>query len=606
MRPVGCLLLVLSAATPALAQDGGTLYALHCGGCHDGGQPRVPQRLALTHLAPDRIVAALETGTMRTQGADRTAAERRAIAAFLSGTAIGETPAPPALKRCANPAPAAAPNPSPWTGRGHTLVNDRYQRDGSLKAADVSKLRLKWAFAFSGDASAAVQPSILGDRVFVGSVPGRIYALSLRDGCAYWTFDADATVRTSIEVGETGGSPVAFFGDVAATVYAVDVVSGTLRWKRKVDSHVTARVTGTPKLYGGRLYVPVSSIEELVGGSPTYPCCTFRGSVVALEAGTGEVVWKTFMIPEEPTPRRTNTSGTQLFGPSGAAIWSSPTIDESQQVLYVGTGDSYSDPPAERSDAIVALDLRTGRIRWAQQMTTGDAFNLGCGAANPTNCPEAHGADLDFGSPPILVTLASGKRALVVGQKSAVVRALDPDAGGSILWATRVGRGGVLGGVEWGSAADTEKIYVPLSDLTFKGPTTDILGLTLDGAVGGGLFALRLSDGHEVWHAPVPGCGSRPRCSPAQSAPASAIDGIVFSGAIDGHLRAYSTEDGHIVWDVDTAQAFASVNGSPAHGGSIDVGGPAVANGVVVTTSGYGPWGGLSGNVLLAFSVDGQ
>ncbi|MBI3493981.1 MAG: PQQ-binding-like beta-propeller repeat protein, partial [Acidobacteria bacterium] len=519
MRVLACLLAVLGLATPALAQDGGPLYAQYCARCHDGGLPRAPQRLALSQLTPERIVAALETGTMRTQGAERTAAERRALAAFLSGKAIGETPAPPPLKMCASPAPpapggarpapAGAAGASNWFGWGLSLANDRFQRASNLKAADVSKLKVKWAFAFAGDASAAVQPSVVGDRVFVGSVPGRIYSLSLRDGCAYWTFDADAMVRTSIEVGDAGGSNAAFFGDVAANVYAVDVATGKLRWKRKVDPHVVARVTGTPKLYRGRLYVPVSSIEEVIGAQPAYSCCTFRGSVVALDAGTGEVAWKTFVIPEAPTPRRQNKNGTQLFGPSGAAIWSSPTIDERTGALYVATGDSYSDPPADTSDAIMALDLQTGAIKWWQQMTKGDAYNLACGAADPTNCPDSRGPDVDFGSPPILVTLASGKRALVIGQKSAVVHAVDPDEDGKILWSTRIGRGGALGGVEWGSAADAENIYVPLSDIAFTQAGLDVNGMTPNADVGGGLFALRLSDGKQSWRAVPPGCGGR-------------------------------------------------------------------------------------------------
>jgi polyvinyl alcohol dehydrogenase (cytochrome) len=605
MRALACLIAVIGIASPALAQDGSSLYAQHCSRCHDGGLPRVPQRLALSQLAPERIVAALETGTMRTQGAERTPAEWRAIAAFLSGKAIGETPAPPPLRMCTNPAPPASGTAPQWNGWGLSLANDRFQRDAAanLKAADVAKLKLKWAFGFAGDASAAVQPSVVGDRVFVASVPGRIYSLSLRDGCAYWTFDAGTMVRTAIEVGDAGGSQVAFFGDVAANVYGVDVATGRLLWKRKVDPHVLARVTGTPKLYRGRLYVPVSSIEEGIGASPSYACCTFRGSVVALDAGTGEVAWKTFVIPEAPTPRRKNRVGTQLFGPSGAAIWSSPTIDEKLQVLYVGTGDSYSDPPADTSDAIMALDLQTGAIKWSQQMTKGDAFNIACVGADSTNCPDSRGPDVDFGSPPILVTLASGKRALVVGQKSAVVHAVDPDEGGRILWSTRIGRGGPLGGVQWGSAADAENIYVPLSDIAFKQAAPDVNPITVDGAVGGGLFALRLSDGKQVWHTPAPGCGDRPRCSPAQSAPVSLIEGIVFSGSVDGHLRAYAADSGRIVWDFDTAQEFTTVNGSKARGGSIDVGGPAIANGVVLTTSGYGQWGGLRGNVLLAFSV---
>ena len=241
-----------------------------------------------------------------------------------------------------------------------------------------------------------------------------------------------------------------------------------LRWKRKVDEHPLARVTGTPKLHEGRLYVPVSSAEEFVAADPKYPCCTFRGSVVALDAASGEVAWKTYVIPDQPKPTRTNKIGTQLYGPSGAAIWSSPTVDEKTGTIYVATGDSYSDPVAATSDAIIALDAKTGTIKWSQQMTSGDAFNLACVGADQTNCPEAKGPDVDFGSPPILVTLASGKRALVAGQKSGVVHAVDPDDKGRRLWSTRIGRGGALGGVEWGSAADGEHIYVPLSDVSFK------------------------------------------------------------------------------------------------------------------------------------------
>src|SRR5262249_40065530 len=249
-------------------------------------------------------------------------------------------------------------------------------------------------------------------------------------------------------------------------------------------------------------------------------CCTFRGNVVALEAATGEVAWKTYVIPDEPKPTRLNKIGTQLFGPSGAAIWSSPTVDERTGSLYVATGDSYSDPAAESSDAIIALDLKSGAIKWTRQMTSGDAFNLACAGGDPTNCPEAKGPDVDFGSPPILVTLPSGKRALVIGQKSAVVHALDPDDRGRVLWSTPIGRGSAPGGVEWGSAADAEHIYVPLSDIAFKGRASGISGLTPDPDAGGGLFAVRLADGKQAWHAPPPGCKGRANCSPAQSAPA--------------------------------------------------------------------------------------
>ena len=209
----------------------------------------------------------------------------------------------------------------------------------------------------------------------------------------------------------------------------------------------------------------------------------------------------------------------------------------------------------------------------------------------------------------MLVTLPSGERRIVVGQKSGVVHGLDA-ATGKVLWSTRIGRGGILGGVEWGSATDGRIAYVALSDQTMRPREAGgaiVIGQTLlDPAIGGGLFALRVTDGTKVWNAPPASCGTRPRCSPAQSAAVTAIPGVVFSGSVDGHLRAYTSDDGRVLWEFDTARPFQTVNKVAAMGGSIDVGGPAIAEGIVLTTSGYATFGGRAGNVLLAFSVDGK
>ena len=602
----------LFLAAPAVAQDGAVLYATHCGQCHDGGVVRAPSRRVLGEMTPERIVAALESGLMRLQGSERTADERRAIAVFLSGKPLGSLAAPVTAPRCTStPAAFSAAPRSAWNGWSPTAANDRFQPDaGGLSAFDVPKLKLKWAFGFAGDTLAAIQPTVFDGRVFVGSASGRVYALSLQQGCAYWTFDADTYVRTAIVVAREGASgPSVFFADVAATIYNVDATTGTLRWKKKAEDHPVARVTGTPKLFEGRLIVGVSSLEELVGADPRYPCCTFRGSVLALDAATGNQIWKTYTIGETPKPTTKNSAGTQLYGPSGAAVWSSPTIDAARRTIYVGTGDSYTQPAAPTSDAIMALDLDSGAIKWVSQLTSGDAWNLACGGADEANCPASNGPDVDFGSPPMLVTLPSGDRRLVVGQKSGVVHGLDA-ANGKVLWSTRIGKGGMLGGIEWGSATDGRIAYVALSDQTMKpsgGGGAIVLGQTvLDPTVGGGLFALRVADGTKVWNTPAPPCGTRPMCSPAQSAAITAIPGIVFSGSIDGHLRAYASDDGRIVWEFDTARDFQTVNKVAARGGSIDVGGPAIAEGVVLTTSGYPTFGGRSGNVLLAFSVDGK
>jgi polyvinyl alcohol dehydrogenase (cytochrome) len=340
-------------------------------------------------------------------------------------------------------------------------------------------------------------------------------------------------------------------------------------------------------------------MEEATGTSSAYQCCTFRGSVVALDSATGKQIWKGFTVPEAPRPTKRNAMGTQLYGPSGAAVWSAPTIDVQRQVLYVATGDNYSDPPSETSDAILAFELATGRLLWHRQVTANDAYITSCLVGDSTNCPESNGPDHDFGQSPILVTMRSGQRVLVAGQKSGVVHALDPDQEGKILWQTRVGKGGALGGIMWGSAADQDHVYVANSDVRFS-PGGDKV---LDPNAGGGLFALELATGKISMQVPPVSCGSRSRCSPALSAAVTAIPDVVFSGGVSGYLRAYTTGDARLLWEVDTARDYPTVNGVSARGGAMDGPGPTIVDGMLYVNSGYAQWGGLPGNVLLAFEV---
>jgi polyvinyl alcohol dehydrogenase (cytochrome) len=608
-RTDGVLVLLFAfVAGSAHAQDGAALYARRCASCHDNGAAsRAPARDVIGALTADRIVGALETGTMRVQGETMSPDERRAVAGYLSTARPEAAPTPGEAPRCTTPARPATGS-GDWAAWGVTLANDRFQRTPGLTAEQAPSLRLKWAFGFEGEIAAAANPTIVGDRVYVGSSQGRVFAIGLGDGCLAWTFKADGGVRAAVSVGPAkpgAARASAFVADLRATVYSLDAATGALQWKRKLDDHRAARISGSPVLYDGRLYVPVSSGEEGVGAQAAYECCTFRGSVVALDAATGEPAWQTYLIREIAVVQGKNARGTPIWGPSGAAVWSAPTIDPETRSLYVGTGDSYSEPAAPTSDAIVALDLDSGAMKWVTQVTAGDAFNMACGSTDTTNCPEKGGPDHDFGQSPILLTLGNGRRVLVAGQKSGIVHAFDPDQQGKRLWDRPVGRGGELGGIEWGSASDGRNMYVPLSDITFKEPTLRGRG-GLDAKAGGGLFAIRVADGSIAWTARPDGCGDRPSCSPALSAPSAVIPGAVFAGSIDGHFRAFSTSDGRVVWDFDAARDFATVNGVAARGGSFDVGGPAIASGVVVTTSGYGTWGGVRGNVLLAFSVDGK
>jgi polyvinyl alcohol dehydrogenase (cytochrome) len=530
------------------------------------------------------------------------------VAEFLTGkrfgAALNTNPSTAAMCRAANGSfdPATGPR---WTAWGFNASNTRFQDSAAgLTAADVPRLKLKWAFAFPGDLQSYSQATLAGGRLFVGSWGGKVYSLDASTGCVHWFFDAGAGVRSAISIGDVGGRHVVFFGDMAANVFALDAVTGRQIWRSKVDDFAVARVSGSPTFHDGRIYVPVASGEEGAAAVPTYECCRFRGSVVALDAATGKQIWKTFMI-DEPKPTKKNAVGAQLWGPSGVPVWATPAVDARLNRLYVTTGNNYSDPTTTLSDAFVALDLATGRVLWARQMTPSDAYTAACRLPDKTNCATSNGPDLDFGASPILVTLGTGRRLLLAGQKSGVVHALDPDANGEVLWQTRIGRGGTMGGVQWGSASDGTNIYVALSDigrimLTYS-TSTDA-----DPNQGGGMFALRLSDGERVWYTPPPGCGTRVRCSPAQSAAVSALPGVAFSGSVDGHMRAYSAANGSIVWDVDTIREYETVNGVPGRGGSIDGPGPVIGGGMVFFNSGYPTAGGTPGNVLLAFSVDGK
>jgi polyvinyl alcohol dehydrogenase (cytochrome) len=594
-------------ATRAQSQQvafGATMYRVNCASCHDDPQDRTPPRSLLASLPPEAIVTALLTGVMKTQGERLGAEEIHAIALFLTGKAVGAVSETRAESNNCDDHAAIDLDAPQWNGWGRDLDNSRYQPSPGLAVEEVPKLKLKWAFGYPGIMTYG-QPTILGDRLFVSSMTGRVFSLNARTGCTYWSFDAGAGVRTAISIGAvpTASSVkfAAYFADEQGFVYAVDAVSGKLLWQMKPDEHRWARIIGAPALDAGRLYVPVSSPEEAVSRNANYPCCTFRGNVSAIDAATGKLIWKAYAISEPPQPFKKNAAGTQMYGPAGAAIWSAPTIDRKRNVLYVGTGNSYTEVETNGTDAILAIELETGGVKWIRQFATHDDFLMGCGDARlrgtryVANCPSTVGPDFDFGSSPILRTLPDGKQVVLVGQKSGMLYALDPDDQGKVLWQVSAGKGSALGGIEWGPAADEQNVYVAISDVVSH-PS-------------GGLTAFKITNGERIWHtpAPPPGCTEDARrCTAAQSAAVTVIPGVVFSGSQDGHLRAYASGNGSIVWDYDTRRPYETVNGMPAHGGSLDTGGPTIANGMLFVNSGYGKFFGEPGNVLLALSVDGR
>jgi polyvinyl alcohol dehydrogenase (cytochrome) len=552
-------------------------------------------------MSPEKIYDALVSGLMQTQAQDLSDAQKRIVAEFMSGRPLGSArqgDAQAMPNRCAgNPRLSDPARGAAWNGWGVDLSNTRFQpaNAAGLTAAQVPRLKLKWAFGYPTGVSSNGQPTIASGRVFVGSDNGFVYALDAATGCVYWSFENGSIVRNALTIGPITGQGSAryavYFGDGKANVYALDARDGRLLWKTKADPHFIARITAGAKLYHGKLFVPVSSSEEFSSGNPDYPCCTSRGSVVALDANTGKPIWQAWVVPEEPKPYKTQANGVVLYAPAGGAVWNSPTVDPVRQAVYFGTGDATTAPSPKTTDAIMAVDMNTGTRLWTYQATENDVFMGGCNGANRSEaCPTPMGPDMDIGNSPILKTLPNGKRVLIAGTKSGDVFALDPDRDGALLYRinaigspTGGGRGG-RASIVWGGAADNQLAYYGLG--------------------GAGLAAMRQGTGERVWLFVPPAPAGAGRGSSLGAAP-TALEGVVFEGASDGPLYAVSAAEGKLLWEFNTAQPFETVNKVPAHGGAISTSGAVVAGGMVFVGSGYAVGSGASaGNVLLAFGIE--
>jgi polyvinyl alcohol dehydrogenase (cytochrome) len=592
------LALALLAAVPAAAQqtpDGAGIYDRACASCHAGGS-NAPTRDTLRQMSPDVIHNALVNGKMQTQGSTLTDAERRAVAVFLAERPFSATTTPTSTRCTASPPMTDPATSGGWNGWGNGIANSRFAKDGGITAADIPKLKLKWAFGYADVNAARAQPAIAGGRLFVASENSEVHALDPKTGCTHWTFKAAAGVRTALTVDRfktaSGNGYALYFGDSKANAYAVDAQTGQQIWIRKIDEHPAAAITGSPVAYGGRVYVPTQGLnEEGQGGRGNYACCTFRGSLTALDASTGAVIWKTYMV-DESKPRGRNAAGVQMWGPAGGGIWAAPTVDAKRSAVYVATGNGYADPPQPTNNAVVAMDLQTGKITWVKQTTPNDSWTMGCRPQNPDNpaCPATLGPDHDFSASPSLTTV-NGRDLLVLPQKSGIAYALDPDKQGAIVWEYRIGQGSGLGG-QWGGAVDEQNAYFGVSDLLTQTP--------------GGIRAVSLATGQPVWSMPPQPrfCGDERGCRAGQGAAVTVVPGAVLSGSLDGGMRAYSTKDGSIIWQVNTNTEYQTVNGVKAVGGGLEGPGAIVSGGMVYFNSGYGGILNRPGNVLLAYGID--
>lgn len=584
---------------------GKPIYQLHCASCHEGGIAKAPHQQMIAMMTPEAILAAISGGVMKAEAAALNDNERTLVAEYLAGRKLGAAATPPPA--CAGAAALFDANrPPKATAWGIEVTNNRLipQTDAGLSAADLPRLKVKWAFDYRGANRARSQPTLAGGAVHVGSHAGRVYALDEKTGCVRWSFQAAAEVRTGIVItpwkkGDTNARPLAYFGDILGNVYAISARDGALVWRDRPDDHPNATITGTPTLYAGRLLVPVSSLETGPPTDPAYECCKFRGSVVAYDATSGKVQWQTFTIAEAPTVRGKNRSGTDMYGPSGATVWNSPSIDAKRQQIYFGTGENLSSPATLTSDAIFALDLNTGAVKWTFQGTPNDAWNGACDTVHDDNCPVEKGPDFDFGAATLLLTTKSGKDLVIGGQKSGMVHALNPDTG-KIVWQNKVGRGGIQGGIHFGMAADGGVLYVPITDMPD--------GRSYNEPARPGLYALDGDTGKILWSwaAPDDVCKGRAFCHPGISAAITATPAFVLTGSMDGVLRAHDAATGKVLWSYDTTKPVTTVSGATASGGSMGgSSGPILADGMLFANSGYGLYFHMPGNVLFAFAPEG-
>jgi len=598
-----------SGAAPAAAKSmqdvAAEAFTSHCAQCHAG----VFGMEGFRKLTPKEVYAALRRGPMQEPATGLDDGVLHALAQML-GNPEAEHQRPPdgGAARCSASAPGGD-GTAPWWGWAADPRNTRFVNHPHGKAA-IESMQLKWSFTFpdTGFVQGADNPvAVANGRVYVGNTNHWLYALDAQTGCAYWTFRADASIRSGAAV-EAG---MVTFGDLWGNVYGLDETTGALKWRHLVDTQSFVRISGSVTAEEGRVFVPVSYLQEALGVHPDRSCCTANGSAAAYDARTGKPLWQTYMIEQPLQYQGLTPKGAKRFGPSGAVIFTPPTLDLKRGLVYLATGNQTTGPYVPESDAIVAVDAKTGAKRWVKTLAPEkfggqDIYHLGCelwvdpsrqGCPPENPGPGGHG-DRDFAAPVMIVQRADGKEVLVAGSKDGMLYALDPDAKGNILWQRRLGDGGELGGIEYGMATDGELVYAPISDADFEKNTAD-----------GSLNAVDLMTGKLVWRTPTPrdGCkGKKDDPSPCMNgilSPPVVMGDAVIVGAMDGVLRAYDKRNGRIFWSYDAVRSYTGVNGLEGKGGSFGMGGVTIVGDMMYVSAGtgLGSLAGRKGNVLLAF-----
>lgn len=609
------------AAAPALASTtthpGEASYKTYCAACHDMPDvTRAPSRATMARMSGGQILNAMMTGKMTAQAAALSSKEMEAVAAYLSPP---RQAAHDWVKAMACPAERRTPNLAAVSPVGNFGFDPKNRRNLSFaqsgfKPGDLSRLRLAWAIAFPDTVSMRSQAAVVGTTLFVpvGESGGRLFAFDVSDRakpCVQWVYEAGRTLRSSAAFGvRSDGRAVVMVGDAAGHLHTVDARTGKRLWETQSGLFPTSISTGTPVLVGDRVIAPSSQYEIMVGASDAYECCKVHGGVVALDAMSGRRLW-TYRTMEAAKPVRDRGDGQMLWGPSGAPVWTSPAIDVGRGLVYVGTGEATSPPAHRNTNALIAIDLATGKEAWSFQATANDIYLSGCNRAPiGRNCvprTETVYRDVDFGASAVLARRPAGGDLLLGGQKSGAVWAMDPDRG-TVVWRTDLGTGGPGGGVHWGMAADERRVYAPITL-----PGDPIPGQDVPAHIKHGLYALNLDSGAIDWAFHV-----GPTCPPEQKAftpycqlyfglsgAPTIVGDTVITGGVDGRLYVVDRASGRLLWHFDTARKFDALNGVEGNGAAIDNASIVAVNGLLIVNSGYGQFGMGAGNVMLAFEA---
>ncbi|WP_435354571.1 PQQ-binding-like beta-propeller repeat protein [Emticicia sp. SJ17W-69] len=581
----------------AIKEEGKKVYISTCAACHNQNSTvknAGPTKALLGGMTTKAIYTALSSGKMKMQGSTISDEQRKAVAQFLTNRPMVEIVLPKEAFTVFS-IPKGVSYKSGWGGN---LEGTSFEKQSQINAQNVGSLKVKWTFAFPDGTQVRSKPAVVGDWLIIGSQFGDVYALNKKTGKIGWHYQGSTAIRGAIAIAKnSNGELLAYFADYATNVYALSLASGKLIWKNRSGVHPQSSNTGSVAVFQNTVFVPLTSSEVSSSKDPNFECCTSSGELVAMNATTGEIKWRHRVITEEAKESGKKKDGKSFFGPSGAIVWCSPTIDTQRGLVYIGTGENYTDPATNTSDAIQAIDIKTGKLVWNFQATTHDTWNLAC--PGEPNCPDKAGPDLDFGSAPLLVKAGyNGKDIIVAGQKSGVVHALDPSTG-KVIWQTRIGKGGALGGIHWGMATDGKNVYAANADNIYAIDAQDE-----NRKPSPGLYAINIGNGEVIWQSPTPTCPQGKNCIQANSAAPLALPDLVFAGTLEGHIRAYDNKTGKILWEFDTVKEYEAINGIKGKGGSIDGPSPVVSENMLYVNSGYGMFGEVAGNVLIAFELE--